>query len=343
MQIGKIWLPANLALAPMAGVSDLAFRRICHRMGAGLTVTELVSARGLVHDPSLDRSWRFLSIDPQAGPMGIQLFGSEPADFSTAICTIMEHPVLRHCSLIDINMGCPVKKVVSAQAGSALMRDPDRAAAIVRAAVRTAGQAGKPVTVKIRSGWDASSVNAEQFACRMEEAGAAALTVHARTRDQFYSGQAEWSVIEAVCRAVTIPVFGNGDVWTADDAFRMLRQTGAAGVMVGRGAQGNPWIFRQIRESQVASDGSDRYTHQGRQPGLEERIALIIEHMDSLIQQLGERTAIKEMRRHFSWYVKGQHGAAHLRMAGMKAGTRQELLQVLEDWRNGTIKYCENS
>ncbi len=198
LQIGNVRLDNNLALAPLAGTSNLAFRPICRRFGAGLTVTELVSARGVCYDPEFRRNWRYLVFDPTERPIAIQLFGSEPKDFANAIRRILEHPLLGQCSMIDLNMGCPVNKIVKAGEGAALMRTPDRAARIIEASVKAADGFNKPVTVKLRKGWDDSHVNAVSFARLAESAGAAALTVHGRTRSQFYGGRADWSVIGEV-------------------------------------------------------------------------------------------------------------------------------------------------
>lgn len=337
LSIGPVRLPNNLALAPMAGTTDLVYRRICHRFGAGLTVTELVSARGLRHDPAMCRNWRYLAIAPEDGAMAIQLFGSEPEDFSAAIKQILDHPLLSRCSLIDLNMGCPVKKVVAAGAGCALMQTPGQAEKIVRAAVAATGRTAVPITVKCRSGWDESSVNAPSFARMLAGAGACALTIHGRTRQQMYGGKADWSVIAAVRQAVTIPVFGNGDVRNAGDAARMLTETGVDGVMIGRAAQGNPWLFSQIALELAGADPAAAV------PDIHERIVVVTTHLDGLIETLGEKTAVREMRRHLAWYLRGTRGAVRLRTAGMLAASRAELLQVLEDWRICYEKSCENS
>lgn len=331
LTIGTVQLPNNMALAPMAGTSDLPFRRICHRMGAGLTITELVSARSVIHDRLLLRNWRYLAIDGAAGVMGIQLFGAEPDDFVLAINRILEHPVLSQCALIDINMGCPAKKVMKGQAGCALMRDPDRAAAIVRAAVYAAQKAKKPVTVKFRSGCDEQSICAPEFSRVLADAGAAALTIHARTAAQYYSGQADWSVIADVKKAVTVPVFGNGDVRTSEDVVRLFQETGVDGVMIGRAAQGNPWLFSEIlQELGAEQQWMDQTVSK---PTADERMAVIQEHFMGLIELVGEQTAVAEMRRHLSWYLKGQKGAAKLRVSIMSARTWDECQSVLEEWR----------
>lgn len=334
MQIGPVLLPNNLALAPMSGTSDLPFRKICRRLGAGLTVTELVSARGMRHDPLLQRNWRYLAIDPADNPTAIQLFGADPDDFARAVQMIVQHPVLSQCSMVDLNMGCPVAKVVRDGAGAALMRTPDLAARIVEATVAAAQTANLPVTVKFRKGWNESQVNAPAFARLCESAGAAALTIHGRTCSQMYGGKADLTIIAAVRQAVSIPVFGNGDVRSADDAARMIRDTGVDGIMVGRAAQGNPWIFRQILLNEpVAAD----------MPSPAERIAVFAEHLQGLCALLGEPVAVREMRKHLSWYLHGIPGASAMKNRGMAAVRSDEMMAVWEDWLIHCSKSCENS
>lgn len=336
LQIGPVTLPNNLALAPMAGTSDLAFRPICRRLGAGLTVTELVSARGICHDPELRRNYRYLAIDPpREHPVAIQLFGADPADFSQAIARILDHPVLQQCALIDINMGCPVPKVVRGGEGSALMRTPELAAEIIAVAVRAA--AGKPVTVKFRKGWDSQSVNAVAFAQVCEVAGASALTLHARTRDQFYSGQADWSMIAAVKAAVRIPVFGNGDVMDSASARRMFAETGVDGIMIGRAAQGNPWLFSRLA-CELADPPQPWYP-----PAPAERLDVMLEHLDGLILRLGEKTGVHEMRQQLVAYLRATPRAAYWKNRAMQAETRRDVVHVLTEWCMNMPEYCENT
>jgi tRNA-dihydrouridine synthase B len=339
--IGSVGLDNNLALAPMAGTTDLVFRRICHRLGAGLTVTELVSARGICHDPQLRRNWRYLAIDPDEGQVAIQLFGSDPEDFRRAISLVLQHPLLGRCSLIDLNMGCPVAKVVKSGSGVALMRTPGLAAAIIGASVRAAAECNKPVTVKFRKGWDEASVNAAAFARICEESGAAALTVHARTGRQMYRGRADWQIIRDVKQAVQIPVYGNGDVDSAAAAVRMLRETGADGVMVGRAAQGNPWIFRQISAGMADPDSQSPEWLAAATP--EEKIPVILEHLDSMISLHGEANAVREIRKQMAGYFQGSRQAAGWRKQAMTAVSRAEIEGILEEWRYFCGKSCENS
>ena len=356
LRIGSLELANNLALAPMAGTTDLVYRAICHELGAGLVVTELVSARGICHDPDLSRSWRYLEIDPtREGPAAIQLFGSDPADFAAAIERIHRDPLLSQCSLIDLNMGCPVPKVTRGGEGSALMKDPRLAGQIVATSVRileriaaagadvasptAAGAAAKPVTVKFRKGWDDQSVNAVEFARICESSGAAAVAVHARTRDQYYSGLADWTILGEVKQAVRIPVYGNGDINGPDAARRLIDQTGVDGLMIGRAALGNPWIFAQLAaalagpvetgnpEAAGASSGTI-----WQKPGRPEQVALILRQARELTARLGEGTAIPEMRKQLAAYLRGSHDAAHWKNQAMQAKRLAEVQAVLEHW-----------
>lgn len=349
LYIGPVLLPDNVALAPMSGTSDLSFRRICRRMGAGLTVTELVSARGIRHDPFLKKSWRYLAIDPADNPVAIQLFGADPDDFTYAIQVILEHPILSQCSMIDLNMGCPAAKVVRNGAGAALMRTPDLAARIVEAAVNAARPARMPVTVKFRKGWNEDQVNAPGFARLCESAGAAAVTIHGRTCSQMYGGRSDPLIIAAVRQAVSIPVFGNGDIRSADDAKRMILETGVDGIMVGRAAQGNPWIFREIirqarvdsltekqpefmRSADTAAGCCGLPADEPAVPTLSERAAVFEEQLRGLCGLAGEQTAVREMRRHLAYYLRGIPGSAAMKVRGMAAVSCAEMMAVWEEW-----------
>jgi len=350
LAIGSLAVSNNVALAPMAGTSDTVYRAICREMGAGLVVTELVSARGICYDPDLKRSWRYLEITPEAErPVAIQLFGADPDDFYRAILRIHEHPVLRQCDLIDLNMGCPVAKVVRGGEGSALMKDPPLAGRIIEASIRALAEiaaAGadtgpfsgsgtaavtKPLTVKFRKGWDDQSVNAPEFARLCQEAGAAAVTIHARTRDQFYSGKADWSIITAVKQAVTIPVYGNGDVIDAPSARRMLQETGVDGLMIGRAAQGNPWIFQEITAELANLPKNGPGPFLGK-PTPQARAAMIVRHLHGLVARVGERTAVAEMRAQLAYYLRGTPQAAHWKNIAMRAKTVTEVEAFLADW-----------
>ena len=331
VQIGSCRIDNPLALAPMAGTTDVTYRRICRRFGAGLVVTELVSARGIRHDVKLKTQYRYLEISPDERPVAIQLFGTDPEDFALAIDRIMAHPVLSSCSLIDINAGCPVHKVSGngngpvTGSGSGLLLQPALLGEITRRSVKAAASAGIPVTAKIRIGWDRERINAPEIARVLEDAGASAVFVHGRTRDQMYSGMADWAAIAAVKAAVTIPVYGNGDVVHPGDARRMILETGVDGVMIGRAALGNPWLF-QAAAAELAGNPLPP------SPSVAERIPVILEHVDGLVNRLGESVGIREMRKHLAQYLRGTHGAAALKRKAMTALTRSEVAAVLDEW-----------
>lgn len=288
MQIGKIVLSAPAALAPMAGITDWPFRILCKEQGVGLLVSEMISAKGLLYNNK--KTFEMLEIAAQERPVAIQLFGSEPLEMAKAA------KIVQSCGadLIDVNMGCPVPKVVNNGEGSALMKAPDKVYALL-AAMREVLDI--PLTVKIRSGFDENCINAVQIAELAERAGVDALAVHARTRRQMYMGRADWQVIKQVVQSIKIPVWGNGDVNSPDAALRMMAETGCAGVMVGRAAEGNPWIFREII---AALQG-----HTVSTISLEERFAMIHRHLELLIVCKGEKIAVQEMRRHAAAYIKG--------------------------------------
>ena len=308
-------------LAPMAGITEAPFRGICKRMGAGLTYTEMISATGLYFNPESPTSRRLLTLSPDETPCAVQLFGADPelmAAQAARICELQAGDI----ALIDINMGCPVSKVVAKGEGSALMRDPARAAAVVAA---VAAAAPVPVTVKFRSGWDPTQLNAVDFAQRMEAAGAAALCVHGRTRSQFYKGKADWDVIAAVKRAVAVPVIGSGDVFCAADVIAMLDRTGVDAVMVARGAQGNPWIFREARALLGGGEALPR-------PTALERIDMAVEHANALREFGGERAVVR-MRKHVGWYLSDMPGATFARSGANRCMTYAELFDLLAEYR----------
>ncbi len=295
--IGDVALENNLILAPMAGVCDLPFRLLCKEQGAALCCMEMVSAKGIYYNNK--NTEQLLTVDERERPVSLQLFGSDPYIMSEMAKKI-EH---RNFDILDINMGCPVPKVVNNGEGSALMKNPTLVGEIVEA---VSGAIKKPVTVKIRKGFDDEHVNAVEIAHIAQESGAAAVAVHGRTREQYYAGKADWDIIRQVKDALTIPVIGNGDILDAKDVIAMKEQTGCDGFMIGRGAQGNPWIFNQILT----------YFETGEligKPSLEEMIPVMLRHARMQIEFKGEYTGIREMRKHAAWYTAGYHGASKLR------------------------------
>ena len=314
-KIGNLVIENKIILAPMAGVSNSPFRILSRKYGAGLVFAEMVSDKGLLY--SNEKTIKLLYMTDVEKPMAQQIFGS---DLKTMVEAAVYIDKNSNADIIDINMGCPVPKVaIKAQAGSALMKNPDLIYEIVSEIVK---KVSKPVTVKIRSGWDHSSVNAVEVAKKIEAAGAAAITVHARTRSQGYSGLADYDVIKAVKEAVKIPVIGNGDVIDGPSAKRMLEHTGCDAVMIGRGALGNPWIFREI----------DAYLKDGtilERPSHEEIREMMVSHLDSLVELKGEHIAVLEMRSHGPWYLKGIEHATTLRKQLSQAKTRNEFVNLV--------------
>ena len=299
LKIGSVTLPNNLILAPMAGVTDLPFRLLCKEQGAGLLCMEMVSAKAILYKNRNTES--LLEIDPRENPGSLQLFGSDPEIISNIAHQIEDRPF----DILDLNMGCPVPKIVNNGEGSALMKNPKLAGEIIRQTVKAID---KPVTVKIRKGFDDEHINAVEMAKIAEDAGAAAVAVHGRTREQFYSGRADWDIIRQVKEAVSIPVIGNGDLLTAEDVIAMEAQTGCDGFMIARGAQGNPWIFRQILH----------YFETGEhlaKPTLEEVTQMILRHARMMLEFKGEYIGIREIRKHAAWYTAGYPNSARLRVA----------------------------
>lgn len=331
MRIGDCTVRHGLFLAPLAGVSDRSFRRMARRFGAEYTVSEMVSAKALCYEQECRRpiSAARVRTAPLAAvmreefPMAVQLFGSEPAFMARAAQLLESGEYLGACGeippvAIDINMGCPMAKIVGNGEGSALMKDPVLAAEIVRAVV---GAVRLPVTVKIRAGWDAEHINAPELAKRLEDAGAVAICVHGRTRMQMYAPSADWRIIGQVREAVRIPVIGNGDIFCAADALRMIEETNCHGVMIARGAQGNPWIFEEVR---AAMEGIP-YTP----PSVRERLTVAMEHAEDLVREKGERIGIAESRKHMGWYTHGLRGSASARVRLMAANSLSEIGQIL--------------
>ena len=315
MKIGTLQLEQEvpLFLAPMAGITDMPYRIICREMGADVCCTEMVSAKAIhYHNKNTEE---LLETGRDEHPVAVQLFGCEP-ELMAEIAAGLED----RFEMIDINMGCPVAKIVNNGEGSALMKDPELAGRVIKA---IADRVHIPVTVKFRSGFDADHINAVEFALMAEEAGAAAVAVHARTRAQFYTGRADWDIIRRVKQAVSIPVIGNGDIFSAEDGLRMLEETGCDALMVARGVRGNPWIFRELRNALDGRELPDR-------PSPAEMLPVVIRHAEGLVIQKGERVAIREMRKHLAWYTAGMYGSSELRARANTMETMEDLRELAE-------------
>ena len=316
MKIGHLELENNVFLAPMAGVTDLPFRILCKEMGCGLVYSEMVSAKGILYDNK--NTTELLEIDPKERPVAVQLFGSDPEILGAMAKKIEPYPI----DIIDVNMGCPAPKIVKNGEGSCLMKTPELVGKIVKSLVESQS---KPVTIKFRKGFDDDHVNAVEIAKIAEANGASAVAVHGRTREQYYSGKADWDIIKQVKEAVNIPVIGNGDVFSPQDAKNLLEHTGCDAIMVGRGAQGNPWIFKRILH----------YLQTGEllpEPTAEERVEKALRHSQMLIDYKGEYIGVREMRKHMAWYMKGLPGAAELRGKLNHAETMAQLEELLRGY-----------
>lgn len=315
LKIGNTELPNQLILAPMAGVTDLPFRLLCREQGAGLTGMEMVSAKAIsFHNKNTER---LMEIAPGENPVSLQLFGSDPDIISEIAKQIEDRPF----DILDINMGCPVPKIVGNGEGSALMKNPKLVEEIV---TKTAKATKKPVTIKIRKGFDDTQINAVEIARIAESAGAAAVAVHGRTREQYYSGCADWDIIRQVKEAVSIPVIGNGDVDSPQKAKAMLEQTGCDGIMIGRAARGNPWIFHQILTYLETGELEER-------PPLEEVRRMMLRHARMQIEFKGDYTGIREMRKHISWYTAGYPHSARLRAQINSVESFEKLKELIID------------
>ncbi len=312
MKIGNVEIKGMAALAPMAGVTDRAFRELCVAFGASYVVGEMVSAKGISFNS--ERSKELMLLSENERPAAVQLFGSEPQTVAAAAVTAMEYKP----DIIDINMGCPAPKISGNGAGSALMKNPDLCGEIVEAVCKAVDV---PITVKIRKGWDDKSVNAVEVAKICEQAGASAITVHGRTREQFYSGKADLDIISEVKKAVNVPVIGNGDITNANDAAQMLEKTNCDMVMIGRGALGNPWIFREINA--WLNDLRPMFP-----PSPAEKVTVILRHIQAMCDYKGEEIAMREARKHVGWYMKGFKNAAELRREAGYLKTYDELIEL---------------
>ncbi len=318
MKIGSVEIKNPIALAPMAGVTDLPFRLLCKEMGCGLLYTEMISAKGLLYEN--EKTHFLLEIDPRERPIGVQLFGSDPNILAHMAQKVEEYPI----DFIDLNMGCPAPKITKNKEGSALMLDPPLVEKIVSTITK---QIRKPLTVKIRKGFDQEHINAVEIAKIVENSGASAITIHGRTRDQFYSGKADWDMIRQVKEAVSIPVIGNGDIQTPEDGEKMMEETGCDGIMIGRAAQGNPWIFERTLH----------YLQTGEllpMPTVEEKITTALIHAKNLIRFKGDYIGIREMRKHVTWYTKGLSHTAELRQSINHVHSYEELEKILMEYLN---------
>ena len=318
-KIGNIKIKNNIVMAPMAGISNPAFMRIIEEMKAGLAFTELISSEAVVRNNK--KTFDMLNgIKKLSMPIGIQIFGSNPDTMASAAKILVEK---YNVPIIDINMGCPVFKVaISSKAGSALLKDPDKVYEIVKKVVRSVNV---PITVKIRSGWDSNSINAVEIAKIIEKAGAKAITIHARTRSQGYSGKADWDIIKQVKDNVSIPVIGNGDIKNCYDALKMLQETKCDAVMIGRGLMGNPWLIKDCID----------YLEKGITPkpvSLKERFNMIKKHLDLLLDTKCEKVALLEMRTHIVYYLKGVEGSKELKQQIMKTQSKDEIISLLDNF-----------
>ncbi len=316
MNLTSLFENTPLFLAPMAGVTDMAFRTVCRTLGADVTVSEMISSRALVYQDSKTSS--LLTRGEDETPFGVQLFGNDPSVMAEAAVIALERT---KADFIDINMGCPTPKIVNNGDGSALMKNPQLAGEIISAIKK---RVSVPVTAKFRKGWDSGSVNAVEFAKELEAAGADALTVHGRTRVAMYSGRADWDIIRDVVNSVSIPVIANGDVFSAEDAVRIKKWTGAAGIMIGRATFGNPWIFSQCREALLGKEVSPL-------PPLSERLEVAREQIALSAKEKGEHIALLEARRHIAWYLRGVRGGNVYKIRVNSISTFEELTRLLEE------------
>ena len=316
MKIGNVQLDNEVFLSPMAGVTDLPFRTICKEKGCGMLYTEMINAKALCYDD--ENTKKMLNLEDDGHPVAVQIFGSDPEYMGKAASIMNQYTN----DILDINMGCPAPKVIKNGDGSALMRNPKLAAEVLTAVVKNSE---KPVTLKIRKGWDDDSVNALEIAKIAEECGISALAIHGRTREQFYSGKADWDIIAEIKQSINIPVIGNGDVFDVQDAVNMLEKTKCDAIMIGRGSQGNPWIFNRI----------NHYMKTGEvlpEPTLEEKISTAIKHMNLAVAEHGEYVAVREMRKHIGWYLKGLKNSAKYRDQINKITDYKEVISMLEEY-----------
>lgn len=321
MKIGNVELKNKVFLSPMAGVTDLPFRLICKEQNCGMLYTEMINGKALCYDD--ENTKKMLKIEDEEHPVAVQIFGSDPEFMGRAAEIMNAYPN----EILDINMGCPAPKVVKNGDGSALMRNPKLAEEVLKSVVKNST---KPVTLKIRKGWDDNSANAVEIAKIAEASGISALAIHGRTREQYYSGKADWDIITEIKNAINIPVIGNGDVFTVEDARNMLDKTGCDAIMIGRGAQGNPWIFKRI----------NHYMETGEilpEPTLEEKINTAVKHLNLAVREHGEYVAVREMRKHIAWYLKGLKGSAKVRDEINKITSYEEVVSRLNEYMEDAL------
>ena len=321
MKIGNVELKNKVFLSPMAGVTDLPFRLICKEQNCGMLYTEMINGKALCYDD--ENTKKMLKIEDEEHPVAVQIFGSDPEFMGRAAEIMNAYPN----EILDINMGCPAPKVVKNGDGSALMRNPKLAEEVLKSVVKNST---KPVTLKIRKGWDDNSVNAVEMAKIAEASGISALAIHGRTREQYYSGKADWDIITEIKNAINRPVIGNGDVFTVEDARNMLDKTGCDAIMIGRGAQGNPWIFKRI----------NHYMETGEilpEPTLEEKINTAVKHLNLAVREHGEYVAVREMRKHIAWYLKGLKGSAKVRDEINKITSYEEVVSRLNEYMEDAL------
>ena len=321
MKIGNVTLDNKVFLSPMAGVTDLPFRLICKEQDCGMLYTEMINAKALCYDDQNTK--KMLKIEEEEHPVAVQIFGSDPAFMGGAAEILNEYPN----EILDINMGCPAPKVIKNGDGSALMKNPKLAEEVLKSVVKNSK---KPVTLKIRKGWDDNNINAVEIAKIAEASGISALAIHGRTREQYYSGKADWDIIAKIKENINIPVIGNGDVFEVEDAINMINKTKCDAIMIGRGAQGNPWIFKRI----------NHYMKTGEilpEPTGEEKINAALKHLKLAIDEHGEYVAVREMRKHIAWYLKGLRGSAKLRDEINKIESYEEVVNKLRDYLSHSL------